>query len=94
MSRLSRDQINRANVQLLQIGGERQSSFTRAFTETSGLYNIYWSESIITDKQLHEIIQLSPFVETVIVGLFDIEKTARSRDFGIHKNTSSYSTLF
>lgn len=74
-----------ANVGLVQIGGTSESVFTKIFCTDHPCLLVHIS-SQASFNTCQEVIQQLANVDTVIIGIFDINKYA-SKQFGISNNT-------
>jgi beta-N-acetylhexosaminidase len=83
--------LSRGDGQLwdvIQIGGEEDSAFIRSCM-AYGAHAAHCIPADMSCEVMSEMLQKLQHAPTIIVGLRNINKTAKSRDFGIAENTIS-----
>ncbi len=74
------------NLCVLQIGGEKDSMFSQVLRKAN-VGKINYVPAKMTHQNVKKCVNNCAKASTIIVGLFDIEKSARIKNFGITKET-------
>jgi beta-N-acetylhexosaminidase len=71
-----------SSASVVQIGGEHQSNFVNTLSAVCS-YPILHVSTELSDVNIEKIVQTVAPCETIIIGLFDIQASARHKNFGI-----------